>query len=554
MAMTADLETYHNPIVPGFAPDPAVIQVNGTYYCVNSSFHVFPGLPIYASQDLKEWVHIGNAFNRRSQIELRGARTNIVDLKSNGTSMVASMGIVAPSIHYHDGVFYIATSKMQLLDGKFGWRSFVISTTDVYGDNWSDPVFFDWNGIDVSLFFEDDKVFVQGSWCLDLSKQPSSTIYQGEVDLATGNWIQEPREIWPGWLKHDTEGPHMYKVGGLYYLIAAEGGTFENHVLSVARSESVWGPFESWDQNPIATSRGTDEYIQNVGHGALFQDPAGRWWAAVLGVRKLENGVFGLGRETFLSPVDWPEGGWPMVRQPKMSFTRERVASSASLQALSSPPKHVEDLYLQDHDKSRYTYHSDGSTLTLRPSRTTLADPVETCTFLGRRQRALSSTATATLDLSPAAGSQVPTGKGITVGLAWYKDPMRFVSIAHDFDTNAAVLTIRNEATGMSGTLTRPWKDSPVRVDLRIVARPLRYTFEARGVFAASSGAAGSGGNDQTEWAEIGSFSSTMLAARDYTGPLFGVFALAGVDGGEEAEVCLREFCVVNDVEGETEP
>jgi beta-xylosidase len=50
---------YRNPIVPGFAPDPSVVLVDGVYYLVTSSFHVFPGLPIYASRDLKEWSHIG---------------------------------------------------------------------------------------------------------------------------------------------------------------------------------------------------------------------------------------------------------------------------------------------------------------------------------------------------------------------------------------------------------------------------------------------------------------------------------------------------------------
>jgi beta-xylosidase len=51
-----------NPIIPGFAPDPSVIYVDGTYFLVNSSFHMFPGLPIYASRDLKEWKHIGMPF------------------------------------------------------------------------------------------------------------------------------------------------------------------------------------------------------------------------------------------------------------------------------------------------------------------------------------------------------------------------------------------------------------------------------------------------------------------------------------------------------------
>lgn len=51
--------TIVNPIISGFAPDPSIVAVDGTFYLVNSSFHIFPGLPIYASRDLTEWKHIG---------------------------------------------------------------------------------------------------------------------------------------------------------------------------------------------------------------------------------------------------------------------------------------------------------------------------------------------------------------------------------------------------------------------------------------------------------------------------------------------------------------
>lgn len=56
---------YQNPIVPGFAPDPSVVLVDGIFYLVTSSFHMFPGLPIYASRDLKQWTHIGRRYNQR---------------------------------------------------------------------------------------------------------------------------------------------------------------------------------------------------------------------------------------------------------------------------------------------------------------------------------------------------------------------------------------------------------------------------------------------------------------------------------------------------------
>lgn len=48
-----------NPIIPGFAPDPSVVLVDDTYYLVTSTFHVFPGLPIYTSKDLVNWKQIG---------------------------------------------------------------------------------------------------------------------------------------------------------------------------------------------------------------------------------------------------------------------------------------------------------------------------------------------------------------------------------------------------------------------------------------------------------------------------------------------------------------
>ena len=48
-----------NPIIPGFAPDPSVVLIGDTFFLVNSTFHVFPGLPIFASKDLVNWTQIG---------------------------------------------------------------------------------------------------------------------------------------------------------------------------------------------------------------------------------------------------------------------------------------------------------------------------------------------------------------------------------------------------------------------------------------------------------------------------------------------------------------
>lgn len=59
-----------NPVIPGFAPDPSVVKVGDWFYLINSSFHLFPGLPIYASQDLVSWQQIGK-FHRSLNEYLR---------------------------------------------------------------------------------------------------------------------------------------------------------------------------------------------------------------------------------------------------------------------------------------------------------------------------------------------------------------------------------------------------------------------------------------------------------------------------------------------------
>lgn len=53
---------HHNPIIPEFAPDPSICFIDGIFYLVNSSFHLYPGLPIYMSNDLISWKHIGETF------------------------------------------------------------------------------------------------------------------------------------------------------------------------------------------------------------------------------------------------------------------------------------------------------------------------------------------------------------------------------------------------------------------------------------------------------------------------------------------------------------
>ena len=43
---------YTNPVIKGMNPDPSVCRAGEDYYLVTSSFHYFPGVPVYHSRDL----------------------------------------------------------------------------------------------------------------------------------------------------------------------------------------------------------------------------------------------------------------------------------------------------------------------------------------------------------------------------------------------------------------------------------------------------------------------------------------------------------------------
>ena len=109
----------HNPIIPGYHPDPSICRVGDDYYIVNSSFQYFPGVPIYHSKDLVNWELIGNVLDRESQIPLERAN-------SYG-------GIFATTIRYHEGLYYMITTNVT----KGG--NFFVTAKDPSGP-WSEPV------------------------------------------------------------------------------------------------------------------------------------------------------------------------------------------------------------------------------------------------------------------------------------------------------------------------------------------------------------------------------------------------------------------------------
>lgn len=287
-----------NPILKGFNPDPSICRKGDDYYIVTSSFSYFPGLPVYHSRNLTDWTFIGHALDRTSQLPLDPLRM--------------SHGIWAPSIRYHDGLFYIIVTNVT-----YG-GNFYITARDPKGP-WSEPYWIEGTqvGIDPDLFFDDDgQVYYISTTPYGSPEYDSQQILISAIDLENSRLTGKPWVLWGGAVKgaHSPEAPHLYKKDGWYYLMIAEGGTDYYHSIVIARSRSLFSPFEGYRGNPILTHRhlGKKWPITCVGHGDLVETCDGRWFMTLLGCRNLCTSFQSIGRETFLVPVEW-EDGWPIV-------------------------------------------------------------------------------------------------------------------------------------------------------------------------------------------------------------------------------------------------
>lgn len=278
-------EGYRNPVRRGFYPDPSVVRVGEDYYLVNSTFVQFPCLPISHSRDLVHWQTIGHAIDRLEWSGIEG--------------LPGGFGYWAPDISYFKGRFWVIATLRRDTEP---FRLQMITSAERPEGPYDKPRFLDINGIDPSIFTDDD-----GRRYVVIN--PGAQIV--EIDDA-GEMIGKPQMIYYGSVRVKTEGPHLLKKDGWYYLFQAEGGTGAGHMETVARSRRLLGPYEPCPHNPILGRREMDAPIRRSGHGKPFTTPDGRWYMAYLCGRDA-GGVTMLGRETALDPMTWTADGWPMV-------------------------------------------------------------------------------------------------------------------------------------------------------------------------------------------------------------------------------------------------
>jgi len=472
---------YRNPILSGFHPDPSNTRVGDDYYLVTSTFAYFPGIPIFHSRDLVSWRQIGNAIHRPSQLDF--------------DTLGLSRGVFAPTIEHHDGTFYVLNTCVDC------GGNFVVTASDPRGP-WSDPTWLpEVGGIDPSLFFDDDgKAYILNNdapigpplyeghraiWIQEfdaVAKRtvgPRTMLVNGGVDLAT-------KPIW-------IEGPHIYKVGGKYYLSAAEGGTAVQHSQVVLRSDSVRGPYVPGPHNPILTQRHLDPArpfpITSAGHADLVQTQNGDWWATFLAVRPYADDFYNTGRETFLMPVRWVDG-WPVITAGAEAVPY--VHAKPALPAAPAPPvpmsgnftvrEEFDDttlapywLFIRTPRERWYDLDAPRGSLTLRARPADIARRTQP-SFIGRRQQHTFASASVAMRYAAA-------GDGDRAGLVAFQNEDHFYFLGVTLADGAPVVRVERRAgTGPAGrpevVASAPLHSAAgAPVYLRIVARGGRYDF-----------------------------------------------------------------------------
>jgi beta-xylosidase len=272
--------SFLNPVIAGDRPDPSILKDGRDYYMTHSSFDAYPGIVIWHSRDLVNWTPVTAALK-------------------------TPIGSVwAPELVKHDGRFYC------YIPARFPDKRsiYVIHARNIRGP-WSEPIDLDLpEHIDPGHVVGEDGhryIFLSAGDRVRLT--PDGLAKAGPVEHVYDPW-RYPEE----WVVETfaPEGPKLFRRGGWFYMVTAVGGTAgppTGHMVIVARSRSINGPWENDPGNPIVKTKSAAEKWWSRGHATPFEGPDGRWWMVYHGY---ENGYWTLGRQTLLEPIEWTTDGW----------------------------------------------------------------------------------------------------------------------------------------------------------------------------------------------------------------------------------------------------
>jgi xylan 1,4-beta-xylosidase len=337
-----------NPIFSGDYPDPSILVDGNDYYVVHSSFEYYPGLTIWHSKDLINWIPVTSALNK----------------------YVGS--VWAPDLVKYKNKYYIYFPANN--------TNYVV-TADSIGGPWSDPIDLKVGNIDPGHVVDNEGnrylYFSSGDY-VPLAEDGLSVV--GELNHGYDGW-PIPRE----WTIECfcLEGPKLFKRGDYYYLTVAEGGTAgpaTGHMVISARSKSPLGPWENSPFNPIIRVQNNSDKWWSVGHATIFEGTSNKWWMIFHGY---ENGHYNMGRQTLLAPFEWTNDGWfkipnnikidEPIKKPSEQFAGDRFSLNDNFDSNTLKPHWK---FFGEYDTSRFRLADNSIIITAKGSSVAESSPL----------------------------------------------------------------------------------------------------------------------------------------------------------------------------------
>ena len=361
--------TYTNPLFYDEFSDPDILRVGDDYYLAGTTMHTVPGLVILHSKDLVNWENISYCFDRFDFDD------DAFSLKNH--QEIYGQGVWAPAIRYANGQFYVFTN----INGK-GLQCY--TSKDIRGP-WQHHNM-QGNIYDLSVLFDDDgKIYAIHKYgevhCTELKPDMSGPVEGTDrVIIPEGNAI--------------GEGHHIYKIGGMYYIISTD--YMPNGRTLCSRSKSIWGPYETItitadetfgyqgvgrtivprdskyrigeDGTKFGVSPASPDATgcDNAHQGGIVQAKDGKWWALLM------QDFHSIGRTVCLMPITWKDG-WPMIglegnlgRAPRTWFKPD-ISKNVEGGVRSEITPHAPYVRSDDFEYSPSTLHTPHSSKALKP-------------------------------------------------------------------------------------------------------------------------------------------------------------------------------------------
>jgi beta-xylosidase len=397
--------TYTNPVIAADFPDPDVILVDDTFYMVNTTMFVFPGVTILKSHDLVNWQYCSNAVQRFDF----GPCYDLEGCNRYGH------GQWATSLKYHNGKFYLLF--ITLNEG--GFLCTAIKPEGPWQINKLPKGFYD-----PGLFFDDNgRIYVAHGY---------NKIFVTELDE---NYAPKGNDslVYTGDIRRGLEGTHVYKINGYYYLYCTYGGL--DGFQAALRSKSIYGPYEQ----KVVIRDTTHGVNYGIHQGALIKTQTGEWWTMLF----VDSGPFG--RFPSLQPVTWVDG-WPTVgvngkavvtcRKPNVGRTYPATTLPTS-DEFDAPELGMQWGWNHNPDTTRWSLTEKPGCLRLRTAKVVDSLPKTRNTLTQRMFAYYSDT------MVSVASTRMDIGQmkeGDIAGLAVFQDPYAFVGIKRVDGKNYVVM------------------------------------------------------------------------------------------------------------------